>query len=149
MKTASAQWESVGLVAAQLAAIAHLLLTGPWVAKHPVWVWVELAGLALALWAVWAMSPRHLRIGPEVAADARLVTRGPYRFVRHPMYLSVLLATLALVLHHFSVARLIVWLALAVVFVWKLRVEERLLADRFPEYPEYQRRTKRLIPFVY
>jgi protein-S-isoprenylcysteine O-methyltransferase Ste14 len=76
---------------------------------------------------------------------AELVQTGPFALVRHPMYGGGLL--LALIIHS--------WLTLgyvAVLFAFldaKSRREERWLAERFPTYASYQRRVRKLIPFVY
>jgi protein-S-isoprenylcysteine O-methyltransferase Ste14 len=125
-----------------------LLLSGPWFASLE-WVGLEIVGLYLGAWAIYTMKLRNLRIAPEVARGARLVKTGPYRFIRHPMYSAVLLITVALALSHLTIARLTVWAALLAVFLAKLQHEEVLLAKRFREYTAYQRRTKRLVPFVY
>ena len=105
-------------------------------------------GLALAVWARiylgsnWG-TPMSLREGHE------LVTSGPYRFIRHPIYTGILLAMLASA----GLAGPI-WLAAFIFFggffVYSAKTEERLMAEQFPtEYPEYKRRSKRLIPFVW
>jgi len=86
---------------------------------------------------------------PEPRANARLVTRGPYRWVRHPMYTSVLLIALAWVLDQPTFVRALVWLVLLADLLTKLEYEETLLAHRFPEYVAYRKRTQRLIPRVY
>jgi protein-S-isoprenylcysteine O-methyltransferase Ste14 len=95
------------------------------------------------------MNFRQLRITPEPARDARLITSGPYRFIRHPMYSAVLLMTLAVVLSRPTPARLVVWAILFGTLLLKLAHEETLLGRRFPEYAAYRKRTKRLVPFVY
>ena len=136
------------LVGAQLLCLAYLLLSGPWFASLE-WVGLEIVGLYLGAWAIYTMKLRNLRIAPEVAHGARLVTTGPYRFILHPMYSAVLLITIALTLSHLTIARLTVWTLLLAVFLVKLQHEEVLLAKRFREYTAYQRRTKRLVPFVY
>jgi protein-S-isoprenylcysteine O-methyltransferase Ste14 len=140
--------KSLVLVGAQLLCLAYLLLSGPWFASLE-WVGLEIVGLYLGAWAIYTMKLRNLRIAPEVARGARLVTTGPYRFIRHPMYSAVLLITIALALSHLTIARLTVWTVLLAVFLVKLQHEEVLLAKRFREYTAYQRRTKRLVPFVY
>ena len=132
----------------QLATIIYLLATGPWLAIG-YWLWLEVAGGLIAVWALATMPPRQLRVFPEVATGAQLIRRGPYRWVRHPMYLSVLVTALALVATTPTPSRIGMWGVLLVDLIWKLQHEEALLAARFPEYPDYRQRTKRLIPFVY
>jgi protein-S-isoprenylcysteine O-methyltransferase Ste14 len=105
------------------------------------------AGLALAVWARahlgrnWGM-PMTQKDEPE------LVTTGPYRLIRHPIYTGILLAVLGS-----SLAMNLYWLVGLVVigayFVYSATVEERQLASSFPAtYPGYRARTKMLIPFV-
>lgn len=105
------------------------------------------AGLALALWARvilgtnWGM-PMTLKHEPE------LVTSGPYRFVRHPIYTGILVAMLGTAIATYVVV-FIIFAVLAVYFGYSARVEDRLMATSFPStYPQYHDRTKMLIPFV-
>ena len=140
--------KSAVLIAAQLACIAYLLVSDPWRA-HLHWAWLEAAGLCLGAWAVFTIKLQNVRIAPEVGRGGRLVTHGPYRFIRHPMYAAVLLVTLAWLLDRFTGARLVAWLVLAGDLLIKLEYEEQLLGKRFSEYPAYRARTNRLVPFVY
>jgi protein-S-isoprenylcysteine O-methyltransferase Ste14 len=136
------------LVAIQLAALVYLAVTGPWLATGLL-VWLQIIAIYLAAWAFWRFDLRQLRIAPDPARGARLITSGPYRWIRHPMYSSVLLLALAVVLGRPTLARVVVWLILLADLLLKLRYEEVLLAHRFPEYSQYRKRTKKLIPFVY
>lgn len=136
------------LVLMQLGLLAALLLTGPWIARTPALFILELSGAALAAWAVLLMRAA-LRATPEPAANGALLTRGPYRWIRHPMYTGLLLATLALMLDRPGGVRLAMWVALCAVILVKLLHEERLLAAHFPGYRAYQSSTKRLIPFLF
>lgn len=137
------------VVAAQLLLLAGLAITGPIVARRPLLIAAEMLALALGLWAVLVMGIGSFSIVPEVKPEASLVTRGPYRFLRHPMYSSLLCASAALVADDFSWLRIVLWVALAVVLRFKIFREERLLENAFPPYSEYRRVTKRLIPFIY
>lgn len=105
------------------------------------------AGLAFCVWARvhlgrnWGM-PMTEKEQPE------LVTDGPYRFVRHPIYTGLLLALLGTGLATNLYALIALVLAVPY-FVYSARVEERNLANAFPTtYPPYRARTKMLIPFV-
>jgi protein-S-isoprenylcysteine O-methyltransferase Ste14 len=104
-------------------------------------------GLAIAIWARvylgsnWGM-PMSQRAEPE------LVTSGPYRFVRHPIYSGLLLAILGTALAT-SLVGLVAVVVFGAYFYFSGSVEERNLTATFPTaYPEYRRRTKMLIPFV-
>ncbi len=106
------------------------------------------AGLALAVWARiyigrnWGM-PMTRREEPE------LVTSGPYRTVRHPIYTGILLALLGTVLATTAFG-LIAVVLVAVYFAFSAVREERYLISVFPDqYPAYQRSSKRLVPFVW
>ncbi|MBM4134604.1 MAG: isoprenylcysteine carboxylmethyltransferase family protein [Nitrospira sp.] len=136
------------LVGAQFLCLGVLLVTGPLLPDGLAERALVGVGLGLAVWALVTMSPRSLTAFPDVRPGGVLATNGPYRYIRHPMYTAVLLLTLGLVLGHASLLRLIVWLVLAVNLWVKLSYEERLLAQRFPDYPAYRAGTKRLIPFL-
>jgi protein-S-isoprenylcysteine O-methyltransferase Ste14 len=133
----------------QFAAILALLLTGPLWARSPWLLALEVAGLALVLWALLAMRLANLHVLPDVRPNAQLVQRGPYRFIRHPMYSAILLATLALVIDSFTWLRLGFWFVLLIDLLIKLHYEERLLATHYPNYRRYQQQTKRLLPGLY
>lgn len=137
------------LVFIQFAAILAILVTGPVWANATGLRLLELAGIALGGWALIAMQLANLHILPDVRPNAQLVQRGPYRFIRHPMYSALLLTTLALVLDSVSWLRLSVWLVLLVDLLVKLHYEERLLAAHYSGYATYQQQTKRLLPLIY
>lgn len=136
-------------VAIQFAMLGALAASGPWLARNPFGLAVQLVGVGTGVWAVATMRPGNFYITPDVKDDAQLVRHGPYRWVRHPMYLGLLLVTLPLVVTAFSVWRLAFWLILFVDLLVKLRYEEGLLVQKFPLYATYQTENKRLIPFIY
>jgi protein-S-isoprenylcysteine O-methyltransferase Ste14 len=108
---------------------------------------IFVVGLALAVWARlylgrnWGM-PMSQKDEPE------LVTTGPYRKVRHPIYSGIILAMIGT-----AVAVSVYWLIavalLGAYFIYSAFMEERYMAGQFPDsYPDYKRSTKMLIPFV-
>ena len=137
----------VAVVAVRLGAFRdHAFDTDPWRAS----VGIALFGLGLGL-AVWAR--RHLgrNWGTPMSQkkDPELVTTGPYRVVRHPIYTGMLAAGVG------TATALGWWLLVAVAlaatyFIYSATVEERWLVEQFPTaYVAYRRETKMLVPFIF
>ena len=104
-------------------------------------------GIALAVWARLHLG-RNWGMPMTQRAEPELVTSGPYRFIRHPIYTGLLTAALGTALVN-NVLGLIVVAVLVAYFYYCTVIEDRNLAAAFPEaYPEYKNRTKRLIPFL-
>lgn len=137
------------LVFLQFVLLGALVLGTPPAWPSPVSAALIVAGIALGVWAVRTMRLSRLRILPEPGEGAELVTAGPYRWIRHPMYTASLLAAAGLVVASPTPVRLAMAMTVTVVLVIKLMREERLLLARFPDYGAYQRRTRRLLPFVW
>jgi protein-S-isoprenylcysteine O-methyltransferase Ste14 len=106
------------------------------------------AGLGLALWARVYLG-RNWGMPMTEKAEPELVTSGPYRFVRHPIYSGLLLALVGTSLAN-DLLGLIVVAILGAYFSYAATVEERNLTATFPTaYPGYRAHTKMLIPFVF
>ena len=86
---------------------------------------------------------------PRPSATGQLVESGPYRFVRHPVYSGLILASLGTGLMRLSVATLLAAFLLFVILDLKRRREETWLVERFPGYEAYRRRTRALLPWLY
>ena len=137
------------LVLIQFASLALIAFTGPIIPSNLILLALELAGLALGVWAILAQGLGNFSITPDPVSGASLVTRGPYKLIRHPMYAALLLTTLPLVVSAPSVLRVAIWLSLLVDLVVKLKYEEGMLVKTFAGYEEYKKRTNRLVPWLY
>lgn len=139
---------SYSLVAIQFTVLLAIAVSGPIVASG-FWLILEVTAILLGIWAILAMRIGNFNVTPQPKKDANLVRVAPYSWIRHPMYLSLILGAGALVANHFSWLRLFFWLALIIDLVIKLNYEEQLLTRHFAGYEQLRQNSWRLIPFVY
>lgn len=137
------------LVFAQFGSFILIIITGQLIPKNPILFLLFLLGIALWVWAMWEMRVTKVRISPEPAKKAKLVTKGPYHYIRHPMYTATLLVSFSLIFDLFTTERLILGIILLATLVAKLQYEEELLKKRFKAYKAYQSKTSHLIPLAY
>jgi protein-S-isoprenylcysteine O-methyltransferase Ste14 len=86
---------------------------------------------------------------PEPVKNSHLVTSGPYRVIRHPMYASILIFITGILSGDFSFYKVSIGLILIAGLVVKMIYEEQLLSQQHSDYQDYIRKTKRVIPFVW
>ena len=99
-------------------------------------------------WAVWSL--RHLDRSVSVLAQARdVVVRGPYRWVRHPLYSGEMVSSLGLAIAVNSYSALALWVALCALQVYRAVREEQVLLQACPAYRSYRSRTAALLPGVF
>jgi protein-S-isoprenylcysteine O-methyltransferase Ste14 len=104
-----------------------------------------LLGYGVSLWALW-----HLRGSFAIMAEARrAVMFGPYRYVRHPLYLGETLALLGLCLMIGTVTALLLWAGVTALQLTRARIEEKKLARQFDDYRAYLERTRFILPGLY
>jgi len=104
--------------------------------------------IVIGLLAVVNMRLSNLNIVPTLKDKHQLVTYGIYRFIRHPMYTSVLLFCLALTSTNPHSLSLLIMLILFINLILKSNVEEVLLTERFNTYHDYKNKTGRFLPFL-
>ncbi len=142
-------FKSLTFVAIQFISLGLIAVTGPIFPSNVFLLVIELLGLGLGIWAVYIMRIGNFNITPDPLTRSKLVTSGPYRLIRHPMYLALLLTTLPLVINEFELIRVIIWLILLIDLLLKLNYEENLLVVKLAGYDQYIKQSFRLIPFLY
>ena len=139
--------------------LAYAMVRNPhWFGTRTLWTpteasdWlgagVTVLGLWVTMWARFTLG-RNWSAAVTFKQDHELIERGPYRYVRHPIYSGVLLMVLGSAMLRAWISGFVLCGILLVSFWFKLRAEERLLTEHFPEeYPRYRERVRALIPFV-
>lgn len=139
---------SLFLVIAQFALLLYLTYTGVF-AKGMILKLMQLIGIGISVWGVLAMRIGNFNIQPEVRATT-LVQNGPYRWIRNPMYLGILLFFGASLISNFDLRRVISFLLLIIVFLLKISREETFLENHFgANYLNYKSKTKKILPFLF
>lgn len=107
-------------------------------------------GLVVRWWSIRVLA-RFFTVDVAIRPGHELIRRGPYRWLRHPSYTGALLNFygFGLMLGN-TWSLLVAAVPVTIAFLWRMRIEERVLAEAFPdEYPDYARQTRRLIPFIW
>jgi protein-S-isoprenylcysteine O-methyltransferase Ste14 len=108
---------------------------------------VQVVAALLMLWARLTFGLRSWHGTADPTAGG-LITKGPYRFLRHPIYAAIAFFVGAGVASHASVVTVAMAVLAFGAIAVRIGTEERLLIERYPEYAAYAARTKRIIPFV-
>ena len=124
-----------------------LLYAGSVLLTSPTVSCIQFLAIGLMIWARLMFGTRsfHLVANPT---EGGLVTTGPYRYIRHPIYASVLYFAWAGILGNPTLMNIALGCGMIVGAWMRIIAEERLVVTKYPEYAEYGSRTKRVIPFL-
>lgn len=140
-----------GLVAVQGLLIVGILLTpvgDAWPLPPAAAVFATALtwlGLALVVWAVLVFG-RGVTPSPMPSRKAQLQTRGPYHWIRHPMYTGVIVLMAGSAMGRQSWIAAALWVVLVMFFLAKLGWEERRLVENYPGYDSYRKAVPALNP---
>jgi protein-S-isoprenylcysteine O-methyltransferase Ste14 len=151
-----AGWQERGLswVVIQVVLLAVIALIPPDLLPRlpePLWIIGPLvggAGLLLVGFSALFLGT-NLTVFPYPKKDGELTQHGVYGLVRHPMYSGVLLCALGWSLLRTSLPSLLCWVVLGIFFDRKATREEIWLTAKYPNYADYRRRVRKLIPWLY
>ena len=110
---------------------------------------VTALGLLIGVAALWANKLGNFNIVPDIKEECTLITSGIYAYIRHPMYASVLLSMLGVMILYFGTYELVLFMILCINMLTKMLYEEKLWHCEGIEYEKYTQNTKRLIPYIY
>lgn len=133
----------------QYICLIWLLAFNKWFSDNILWLGIQIAGIIVGFWAVYEMSKSRLNITPTPLKGAVLIQSGPYKMVRHPMYLSLILVFVPMLIFNFNLWGGVVFLVFFINLILKMLHEEKLLFSFFKEYKVYSEKSWRLIPYVY
>ena len=134
--------------AAMGAALAGLIVTGNLFSASGFVIAAQLAAVALSVWSRLVFGARSFHVA-ATPSEGNLVRNGPYRYVRHPIYAAVCLFAWAGALARRAPFGLALAALLTAGAIARILCEEALLTQRYPEYRDYARVTKRMVPFVF
>lgn len=129
-------------------ALVWLLFRGAFFSSQPVAIMVQIMAVALMVWARLTFGRRSFHAAANPSAGG-LVTTGPYRFIRHPIYTAACLFGWSGILAHWSAINVMLGVLLLVGAVARMLSEERLVAEIYPEYRDYARATRRMVPYIF
>lgn len=109
-----------------------------------------IGGMLFRWWSVRVLA-NYFTVDVTIRPDHQLIRNGPYRWLRHPSYTGALATFYGFALALGNVGSLLVIvLPVTAAFLWRIRIEERVLSEAFPaQYADYSRETKRLLPYLW
>ncbi len=110
---------------------------------------LTVSGLITALWARIFLG-RNWSNYITYKKEHELITTGPYKLLRHPIYSGTLLMLAGTFLYYGNLIILIILMMFAAMVAWRMSKEEEAMTELFGEkYADYMKRTKRLVPWIY
>lgn len=137
------------LTVIQFTAIGIMIIFFPIMTKTHLLMGIQIAGLIIGAWALITMFGSRFNVTPEPLQGSTLITTGPYKLIRHPMYLSLLLLFTPALAGNFSTGFALVYVLFIINQMIKMYFEETLLTQHFRHYAAYRKRTWKMIPFIF
>ena len=137
----------LGLVV-MIGALIGLYKIGVLFTAQPIAIALQLIAVGLMVWARVTFGRRSFHAAANPTAGG-LVTTGPYRLIRHPIYTAVCLFGWGSIVVHWSLVSVAFGILLLLGALVRMLCEEQLVKQKYPEYVEYARVTKRMVPYLF
>lgn len=139
---------SIILVTIQFVIILILLLINESIFNNYTSLLISSIGFIFGLYTLFFNRVGNFNVRPEIKSNAKLISNGAYKYIRHPMYFSVLLIMLGVIITDINLTNVICYSVLIIVLYLKAKKEEMLWNEKLEEYASYKERTKMFIPFL-
>jgi protein-S-isoprenylcysteine O-methyltransferase Ste14 len=142
MNRASVAAFFISVIALILLLVRHAIF-----AQGIIGITIQLCAFLIMIWARVRFGRRSFHAS-AVPTEGGLVTTGPYHFVRHPIYASLLYIVWTAILSNWSLINSGLGLIITLCIAIRILAEEKLVITKYPEYTSYAVHTKRIIPYV-
>jgi len=134
----------------QYVTLAIIMYRSTWISTNITLMIIQIIGFTIAAWAILEMRKTKMNIAPTPRKNGVLVTSGPYRLVRHPMYLSLILGLSPAMISYYNQTTIIIFTIFLVNLIFKMLFEEGLLKKFFgDDYKNYMKHSWRLFPYIF
>ncbi len=141
------KFSSLVAFAISIVGIIFLFKNNSIISDNIIAIIIQILAFGLMIWARITFGFKSFHASAN-AYKEKLVTNGPYKWLRHPIYAAVIYFFLACIISYPNIETIIAVALIVVSTIVRMLLEEKSLLENFAEYDSYSRRTKRLIPFV-
>lgn len=136
------------LVTIQFVIIFILLLINDSIFNNYISFFISLLGFIFGVYTLYFNRMGNFNIRPEIKSNAKLISNGAYKYIRHPMYSCVLVIMGGVIVSNINFINIICYAILIIVLYLKAKKEEILWSEKIKEYSRYKQKTKMFIPFI-
>jgi protein-S-isoprenylcysteine O-methyltransferase Ste14 len=136
-----------GLIVA-VCGMLYLLRTNCLLSTNYIGIGIQVLAAGLMIWARLTFGMRSFHAVANTT-EGGLVTNGPYKFFRHPIYASIIYFVWAAVLSYPRIDTAVAGVLVCAGLITRMLLEETFLRVTYRDYENYSRRTKRIIPFIF
>jgi len=139
---------SIMAFALTVAGLLFLVNNNSIISDNIIAITIQILSVALMIWARITFGFKSFH-APANTYKEKLVTEGPYKWLRHPIYVSIIYFFLACIIAYPNIKTIIAVVVIIASTIVRMLLEEKSLFENFEDYDAYYKRTKRFIPFVF
>lgn len=125
-----------------------LIHKGYIISKNPITIIIQICSVGLMIWSRITLGFRSFHASAN-STNGELVTNGPYKWLRHPIYASIIYFFLSSIIAYPNIEVIIAVVSITVSTYTRMILEEKSLIETYKEYTLYKKQAKRLIPFIF